>query len=405
MKQFLLFPTFMLCLLMSFSGYSQYKIDEQRIYTWEDGSPDWDHEATLDYTYENEGDKETSLLTLAMPGSTNITKLDKQYNANNDIISSVMQFWDDTNLQWQDISKTDYEYDGANNLIVETSQSNNFGTTPYSNSQRILYTYSDGNVSSEISQNWNSVTSAWVNNERDLYEYSGSDMTKHTEQKWEAGQWVNEEQTEMAYESAGKLSQIIIKEWNSGINDWEFDERVTYNYNGNLMTEAVGDDYIIGGAWVLDHRTQLTYENGSPTVIIYQERRGNDWENQDRQLYTYDANGNNTILIAEEWDNTGMEWELESKIETDYSLVLPFVLDLESFDTESFKVFPNPASDVIHVSYFQPIEKMELYDVLGKKVTSSLSMSQLNVESITAGMYVLKVYDKNSSTTRKIMIK
>lgn len=400
MKQVLLFTTFILSLLVSFSGYSQYKIEEQRHYSYEN-IPEEAHEMTMKYTYGNEGDKETSLLTLSMPDSENVMRVDSQYNANNLIISSITYYWDDSEMLWQDISKTVYEYDGAN-VITKTSQGNIFGTSTYSNSSRVLYTYSGANNTSETRQNWNAASNVWVNDERDLYEYSGSDITLHTEQEWENGDWVNEEQTEIVYESPGILSETTVREWNSTLQDWQFDERVTYTYSANLLTEAIGYDFV-AGAWVLDHRTQLSYENGWLAQVLYQERKGDVWQNEDRVLYTYDSNGNNTTSIFEEWEDE--EWKAESKIETDYSLVKAFALSSESFEIENFKIYPNPASHMIHISSVKPIEKMELYDGLGKKVGSSSNMKQLNVESLKTGMYMLRVYDKKSSTTKKILIR
>lgn len=403
MKKRLLSPTFMLGLLMCFSGYSQYKIDEQRIYSNEDNPPQWEHQTTSQYVYGNEGDKETSLLTLAMPGSTNLMRINKQYNANNAIISSVHQSWDQSKMLWQDISRTQYEYDGANQLITETTQSNNFGTTAFSNSYRISYTYSGAQVSSEISQNWNAATNTWVNNERDLYEYSGTDITLHTDQKWENGVWVNEEQTESSYQTAGRLTQTIVREWNSGSNAWEFDERVTYTYTSNLMTEAVGEDFV-GGAWVLDYRTQMTYENGSPKVILYQERIGGEWENEDQLLYTYDANGNNTILIAEVWDKENRAWEPEGRIETDYSLIKAFALSSKSFALESFKIYPNPASEVLNISSSQNIENVEMFDVLGKSVKRMPRSKVIDISDLKTGVYFVKVFTDNGQDTKKLVI-
>ncbi|MBA6151464.1 T9SS type A sorting domain-containing protein [Gelidibacter maritimus] len=406
MKQLLLFPTFILCITMSFSGFSQYKVDEQRYYEWDESSSDWEHEMTNKFTYDNEGDKETNSLFLEMPGSINQIQVNKQYNANNDITLQLLQFWDVSTMSWQNTSRTEYEYDGANKLVAETTQMFNSVNMTFVNNGKKIYTYSGVNVASETSQFWNTATNTWTNGSRDLYEYSGNDQTLHTEQEWNiaTSQWVNEEQTETTYESVGKPSQIIIKEWNSGTSTWDLDERVRYTYTGELMTEANGDDYV-GGAWVPDHRTQVTYQNGLPTVALYQEMNLGVWENQDRTLNTFDANGNATVSIYELWDTDTMAWLPEGKIESDYSATNPFVLSSESFDIEDFKIYPNPASEVIHISSFQPIEKMELYDVLGKKVSASANIKQLNVDGIKAGMYMLKVYDKNSSITKKIMIK
>lgn len=96
----------------------------------------------------------------------------------------------------------------------------------------------------------------------------------------------------------------------------------------------------------------------------------------------------------EELDNQDGQWERESKFATDYSLVKAFALSSKAFEIEDIKIYSNPASNVIHISSLQPIEKMELYDVLGKKVTSSSNVKQLKVESLKAEMYMRRVYDK-----------
>lgn len=406
MKQRLLFSTFIVCAFISFSAFSQYKPDEQRMYSWDDTSSDWEHTATMEYTYGNEGDKETNLLSLVMPGSQKQIQYHKQYNASNMITTQITQFWEPSLMVWQDFSKTDYEYDGSNNLVIKTDQTYNFGTMVYTNSVRTMYVYTGANLSSETKQFWNAGSGTWVNDSRELYEYSGTDMSQQTDQEWNAGtsNWVNREQTEITYGSPGYPSQTIIKEWNLGTSIWEFDERIDYTYQTNRISEALGYDYI-GGTWVLDFRTVFTYVNNLATEILYQERDGTEWVNVDRVLNTYDANGNNIVMIAEDWDTTDMAWEPVHKIETDYSLVLPFSLSTDDFKKEQFVVYPNPATDIINITYFQPIEKMELFDVSGKKLMSSYNVSQLNVESLKSGMYVLKVYDKSSSSTKRIMVK
>lgn len=406
MKQILLFQMTLLCILMSVSTYAQYKVDEERIYSWDEDSGAWEQDVTQAFTYDNEGDKETELLATATPTSQNLFRQTKSYDANNNIIETLYYVWNTSSMDWQIMSKTTYNYDGAQNLISENSQSYNPAIMTYINSWKKTYTYTGGNLSTETSQDWNIATSSWVNSSKTLYEYSGSNRTKITEQDWDSGTnaWVNDDQTEIAYDSAGKMTQTIIKEWDTGSNAWTFDERITYTYTMDMLTEATNEDYN-NGAWELSARTLITYDDGLATEAIYQERQGSEWLNENRVVTAYDANGNPIIIISEEWDKTGNVWELEGKIERDYSEVKPFTLGIDSFKIEDMKVFPNPATDVINVSSVFNIDKMELYDVLGKKVKSTQEGNQIQLDDLNSGMYVLKVFQKDFSKTQRILVK
>lgn len=72
----------------------------------------------------------------------------------------------------------------------------------------------------------------------------------------------------------------------------------------------------------------------------------------------------------------------------------------------NFAIAPNPAKEVVTVSSkVEPINKIEIYNVLGQKVmeqsfTDSLSES-LNISKLQSGMYVMKI---NSTTTKRLLI-
>lgn len=78
-------------------------------------------------------------------------------------------------------------------------------------------------------------------------------------------------------------------------------------------------------------------------------------------------------------------------------------LDLEK--KQPIAVLPNPASDIVNVSSKnQSIEKIEIFNILGKKIkeveVSNLSDVSLDISSLDSGLYLLKV---NNSTTKKII--
>lgn len=75
---------------------------------------------------------------------------------------------------------------------------------------------------------------------------------------------------------------------------------------------------------------------------------------------------------------------------------------------ESLSIYPNPVSNgKIYITTKQNFTKeIEIFDVLGKKVQStSLFGKELNISKLTPGIYILKIREKNSSATRKLVVR
>ena len=70
-----------------------------------------------------------------------------------------------------------------------------------------------------------------------------------------------------------------------------------------------------------------------------------------------------------------------------------------------FNTFPNPANDVVQIVSSLEINKVEMYNVLGKKVTTYFNQHNNNVDisSLSKGIYVLKITSGQSTITKKII--
>lgn len=75
----------------------------------------------------------------------------------------------------------------------------------------------------------------------------------------------------------------------------------------------------------------------------------------------------------------------------------------------SFNVYPNPFGNEINIiGFHNPIDvKAELYNALGQKVLESNFSDQttISTESLSAGMYFLKLIQNQNITTHKIIKK
>ncbi len=75
---------------------------------------------------------------------------------------------------------------------------------------------------------------------------------------------------------------------------------------------------------------------------------------------------------------------------------------------ESLNVYPNPTTgDRIYITTKSNDDKnITIYDVLGKKVLQTvLSSKELNISSLTPGVYIIKVEEGDSSATRKLIVR
>lgn len=88
----------------------------------------------------------------------------------------------------------------------------------------------------------------------------------------------------------------------------------------------------------------------------------------------------------------------------DSSASTPASLSLESFTFQDLKIYPNPVNDVINITATQNINKVEIYDILGKLVLETIHTNQIKISQLTQGLYLMKIHANNEAITKKIVI-
>jgi len=75
---------------------------------------------------------------------------------------------------------------------------------------------------------------------------------------------------------------------------------------------------------------------------------------------------------------------------------------------EGLSIYPNPVTNgKVYISTSQNKEKqIEIYNVLGKPVQrTKLRGKELDVSSLSAGVYILKIKEEKSTATRKLVVR
>lgn len=71
----------------------------------------------------------------------------------------------------------------------------------------------------------------------------------------------------------------------------------------------------------------------------------------------------------------------------------------------SIVVYPNPTSETINISSTIPINKIELYDLLGKLVLTTKEVNKVKINQLETGTYFLKLISEKGNVIKKIIIK
>lgn len=92
----------------------------------------------------------------------------------------------------------------------------------------------------------------------------------------------------------------------------------------------------------------------------------------------------------------------------DLQLALNIGLSLQEEELFEFKVFPNPANEVlnIHIPTANDITTLRIFDVLGKSVLEidiTASSRQLDISSMASGLYILNFQSGTASKTFKLI--
>lgn len=86
--------------------------------------------------------------------------------------------------------------------------------------------------------------------------------------------------------------------------------------------------------------------------------------------------------------------------------LLSSILNVDVLDVkEIFKIYPNPANDLIYVKTTKEIKEIEIYDMKGAKQNSAFLQNSIKLDGVTSGLYVVKIiFTDKSTSTNKIQI-
>ena len=73
-------------------------------------------------------------------------------------------------------------------------------------------------------------------------------------------------------------------------------------------------------------------------------------------------------------------------------------------ENNKLQIYPNPAKNIIHIKNNSEIEKITIFDYLGKEIlTQTQNINEVNVENLSKGIYLIEIHSENEKVYKKFI--
>jgi polyhydroxybutyrate depolymerase len=165
--------------------------------------------------------------------------------------------------------------------------------------------------------------------------------------------------------------------------------------------------------WVNFNQCSIT-----PSISNVPNTNINDMCTAERFLYSGGINGSTVELFkvtpgAHTWPGapiavgvTNMDFNASVEIWRFFSQYsMQSLLSIPNTVPVSFKIYPNPAKDILHFETHQIMERVSITDLSGKTLSRiDGQVDKVDISTLHPGVYVLAVEHQGTATTRKLVI-
>lgn len=349
-----------------------------------------------------------------------------EYDTNNNLITETGINWDNVNNAWADINyKTTYTYN-ASNKVTQAIYQDSFNK-PFGNSSKTTYSYTAGRLTESIDYDWED--SIWVVQYKYVVTYNANNLPSTVVfYEWDGTQWENNERTTFSYNANNKVLSSITERWVSA--QWENSYKSLYIYNANnkLISDRGANWDIFNSIWVEAGAYRVDYVLDATGNRISETNSGNYNAKSEK---TYDSSKLMASFAHPFRDKTGIDYFAEdfpyiNKLQVDnnyyfnattssyelsnrttYNYDNAITLSTATIEdaTATIAIYPNPTRDLLNIQNPSKItiDKVFVTDMTGKKVIEQNNSSQINVQNLAKGMYVLEVIAGDKKEVRKFI--
>ncbi len=333
--------------------------------------------------------------------------IDIVYSPKNLVSGNLNKEWNGNG--WKNESQLSVTYNPDNLVTTEVTQT--WSGTNWVNYTQTINTYNPSNLEiSSVVQLWSG--SDWVNCFQQIPAYNRSNLeTSDLKQTWNGSEWVNYSQTNYTYNSFNDLTNYLFQLWND--STWENSSQTTNTYDtyDNLANSL--SQLWNGSTWINCSETSDFAYNSDNEVTGFsaQTWNGDAWLKSGYITNTYDANNIIVSFAVKNFDAKGIITSGDSV--TYYFNKTVSATEDEQSDNSTIKLYPNPASNIIHVvitlkqaTYLQ----LRLINIQGQIVWTAEAgntanyQNNISVANLPGGVYLFELISGNGTESQKVVV-
>jgi hypothetical protein len=256
--------------------------------------------------------------------------------------STISQYFNGTNFVLN--NKNIYNYDNDYNLLQDSSFSWNTTVWDLNDVKNDSFDI-DNNLISSIDGQIGSTS----NQEKTEYTYNSADkITQVKLFEWN-GQWDENIKITITYNSIDLPTYLILEEWNATTSVWENNFKYNYTYASNdKIQQFISSEWdSFTNAWVPAEKNEMTLTGNNITRQIYSSWNATTslWEINGDTQYSYDIDNNPLTEISASYNNISLLFEENTKTEFVYDNAItinnvahPFTDQFYEFAYEEMKI-------------------------------------------------------------------
>ena len=182
----------------------------------------------------------------------------------------------------------------------------------------------------------------------------------------------------LSTQQAQNIKNIVREVVYNNMEDWfvgTHDNPTKFNYTQNNQT------------------VNFTNQSTNATSFLWDFNDGST-STQENPIHTYTQNGTYTVTLTTNACN---------QTSTFTKTVTVANLSVQN-PSPKFRIYPNPTTTKITIDYAD-IQRIELYNLEGKKLQCALKNNELNLSHLASGVYILKISNSHGQTFNQKIIK
>lgn len=197
------------------------------------------------------------------------------------------------------------EFDASNNLTTSVEQNWDMVLMTWANTFKSIYTYNANNTKATmIRQHWDG-TSAWITDSKNTYSYNAAGKLEQDQYAtWDGTAYTLQSDVTYYYDAAGNKINETGRDWSTTTP--VYTNRINYTYNTSNKLKTLTNGNWSGTAWTdVDMYTHEYDTAGNKVSTLHSIWNGTAFQNERLSIYASFTGGNPATETVQMWDTTG----------------------------------------------------------------------------------------------------